>query len=146
MTNQTTLVTVTKRRQKRDFARVIKGLVEKTYQKAKQIHIVLDNLNTHFASSLQETFGKRITKQLLKRIVFHYTPCHASWLNMAEIEISVLSKQCIRGRIGTESQLKEYANAWQADRNKQKAKINWRFTRKKARHVFKYRLRNIHKI
>jgi len=139
-------VAVTKRRQKRDFARVIKELVEKTYQKAKQIHIVLDNLNTHFASSLQETFGKRITKQLLKRIVFHYTPCHASWLNMAEIEISVLSKQCIKGRIGTEAQLKEYASAWQENRNKQKAKINWRFTRKKARRVFKYRLKNIHKI
>jgi hypothetical protein len=115
-------VTVTKRRQKKDFAYVIKALAEKTYKKAKQIHVVLDNLNTHFESSLYETFGKKITKQLMKRIVFHYTPCHASWLNMAEIEIGILSRQCIIGRIGTEQELLQQVQAWHKEAQQQESK------------------------
>jgi hypothetical protein len=130
-------VKVTERRKKKDFAQFIKGLVDKTYKKAKQMHIVLDNLNTHFENLLQETFGKKIAKQLLKRIVFHYTPYHASWLNMAEIEIGILSRQCIKGRIGTERELKQQIKAWQNRRNCKKAKIKWKFTRKKACKVFK---------
>jgi len=132
-------VKVTKRRTKADFAKFIKRLVQNTYQRAEKIHIVLDNLNTHFKSSLQETFDEQIAKQLLKRIVFHYTPYHASWLNMAEIEISILTRQCLNRRIPTEQLLCQEVNKWQAHRNRQKAKINWTFTRKKARKVFKYR-------
>lgn len=131
-------VKVTKRRTKADFAKFIKQLTEKTYQRAEKIHIVLDNLNTHFQNSLQETFDEQIVKRLLKRICFHYTPYHASWLNMAEIEIGILNRQCLNRRIPTEKQLCQEVNKWQTDRNKQGAKINWRFTRIKARKVFKY--------
>lgn len=129
-------VVVTHKRKKRDFAYEIKRLTEKVYQSAQRIHIVLDNLNTHFTKSLQETFGEKITKQLMKRIEFHYTPKHASWLNMAEIELSILERQSIKGRIPTEGELRRKVAAWQRERNRQRAKIHWRFTRKKARRTF----------
>ena len=87
-------IRVTKRRTKKDFAEFVQGL-EKDYSEAKKIHIVLDNLNTHFESSFYETFNKKEAKRILKKIQFHYTPKHASWLDMAEIEINVLSNQCI---------------------------------------------------
>lgn len=87
-------VRVTKRRTKQDFAKFVQGLVQ-DYGHAKKIHLVVDNLNTHFESSFYETFSKKEAKKILKRIKFHYTPKHASWLDMAEIEINVLSRQCI---------------------------------------------------
>ena len=97
-------IQVTRRRTKKDFAKFVQELI-KDYSGATKIHIVLDNLNTHFESSFYETFDKKEAKRILKRIVFHYTPKHASWLDMAEIEINVLSNQCIAGRISTEEQL-----------------------------------------
>lgn len=129
-------VVVTHKRKKTDFACEMKRLAEKVYQSAQRIHIVLDNLNTHFTKSLQETFGEKITKQLMKRIEFHYTPKHASWLNMAEIELSILERQSLKGRIPTEVELRRKVVAWRRERNRQRAKIQWRFTRKKARRTF----------
>lgn len=130
---------VTKRRTKKDFAREVKRVINlPRYQEAKKIHFVLDNLNTHFKTSFFETFGKQEAKNILKRIQFHYTPKHASWLDMAEIEIGILNRQCIRGRIPTEKALKRKVRVWSRERNKQKKTIEWSFTVKKAREKFKY--------
>ena len=132
-------VTVTARRTKIDFAHRMKQLIElPRYAHASQIHIVLDNLNTHFASSLIEAFGTRKAKRILKRITFHYTPKHASWLNMAEIELSILSRQALAGRIPTENALKRRVARWQRRRNKKSAMIQWKFTKEDARRIFKY--------
>lgn len=124
-------VRVTERRTKKDFAEFVQGL-EKDYASATKIHIVLDNLNTHFESSFYETFPKREAKRILKRIEFHYTPKHASWLDMAEIEINVLSNQCIAWRISTEQELTEKIQAWELKRNQEERKIIWKFTKQDA--------------
>lgn len=132
-------VAVTNHRKKPDFAREMKRVISlPRYRAAKKIHVVLDNLNTHFEKSFHETFGGSETKRIMNRIQFHYTPKHASWLNMAEIEISVLDRQCIRGRIPTEEKLNNGINLWKTERNKQKAMISWKFTVKDARIKFKY--------
>lgn len=132
-------VAVTNHRKKPDFAKEMKRIVELSrYRTAQVIHIVLDNLNTHFEKSFTETFGTKETKSIMDRIQFHYTPKHASWLNMAEIEIGIFSRQSIRGRIGTEEKLKEHAKIWQERRNQEHAMINWRFTTQDARKKFKY--------
>ncbi len=132
-------VRVTPQRKKPDFAKEIRRIVELSrYEKAKKIHIVLDNLNTYFEKSLAETFGKKETRSMMRRIRFHHTPCHASWLNMAEIEIGILSRQSIRGRVPTEEKLAEKIAAWQKERNRGKATIAWRFTVDQARKKFKY--------
>jgi hypothetical protein len=137
-------VIVTKRRTKKDFSYEIKRLLNtRLYRNAKRVHIVLDNLNTHFEKSFFETFGKKEALTLINRLRFHYTPKHASWLNMAEIEISILSRQCIRGRIPTEKALRRKINQWQKKRNKCKATINWKFTTQSARRVFKYEPKNL---
>lgn len=131
--------TVTKRRTKKDFAHEIKRLTElPRYQQAKTIHLVLDNLNTHFKGSFIETFGIRKANPILKRIKFHYTPKHASWLNMAEIELSILSRQALTGRIPTEEKLVEQMTLWEEKRNLQQATIKWKFTKEDARKIFKY--------
>lgn len=130
--------TVTKRRTKQDFAYFIRHLLTRHYRKATKIHLVLDNLNTHFAGSFTETFGSSAAKKLLSRIEFHYTPKHASWLNMAEIEINVLSSQALRQRIPTEHLMKRIVAAWQSERNRRHEKIHWKFTIKDARKKFKY--------
>lgn len=130
---------VTKRRTKQDFAKEVKRVTElPRYDKARCIHIVLDNLNTHFEKSFIETFSPTEAHSIIKRIVFHYTPKHASWLNMAEIELSVMSGQCLKGRIGTEEALKERLARWQTKRNDARAMIRWKFTKEDARKVFKY--------
>lgn len=132
-------VTVTKRRTKQDFAQEIKRVINlPRYRNAEKIHVVLDNLNTHFEKSFLETFGKEETKSIMSRIQFYYTPKHASWLDMAEIEIGVLNHQCIQGRIPTENALKEKVRAWLRERNQQKKTIEWSFTVEKAREKFKY--------
>jgi transposase len=133
-------VSVTRHRKKPDFARDIEriaGLAR--YRKAKHIHIVLDNLNTHFEKSLIETFGPDKTKRMMRRIRFHYTPKHGSWLNMAEIELSIMGRQCMNRRIPTESKLVSAAASWEQRRNSRNATINWRFTKQLARRIFKYR-------
>lgn len=132
-------VSVTKHRKKPDFAKEMKRIMElPRYENAKTFHIVLDNLNTHFEKSFTETFGKRKTKRMMKRIQFHYTPKHASWLNMAEIEIGILSRQSIKGRIPAEKDLIERMRIWQERRNSVRSTINWKFTTENARSKFQY--------
>lgn len=131
-------VIVTKRRTKQDFAKEIYRLVKNVYRHTKRIHLVLDNLNTHFWKSFEQTLGKKETELLQKRICFHYTPKHASWLNMAEIELSILGRQCLNRRIPTQSMLNKEITSWQTLRNANQAKITWKFTTKDARNVFKY--------
>ncbi|TAN35396.1 IS630 family transposase [Patescibacteria group bacterium] len=131
--------TVTKRRTKRDFAEEIKRLLKTPrYCRARKIHLVLDNLNTHGTQSLRETFSLAEAERLLGRVRFHYTPKHASWLNMAEIELSILSRQALGARIPTRAALTEGIQKWQQKRNAQRALIRWQFTKADARKVFKY--------
>jgi hypothetical protein len=129
-------IKVTKRRTKVDFAKEIKRLVTKTYKKAQRLIMVLDNLNTHREKAIREVLGEEAEK-ILKKIEFHYTPNHASWLNMAEIEISALTTQCLRQMIPTLQETQRQTAAWVKDRNQKEVGINWTFTRTKARQKFK---------
>ena len=125
-------VQVTERRKKADFVGFIQQLLRGRYRRARRIHLVLDNLNTHFAKVFVDVLGQKRADKLLRRIVFHYTPTHASWLNMAEIEIGILDKQCLNRRIPTEDELRAEVQAWQTDRNQRRKTINWQFTRIQA--------------
>ena len=132
--------TVTARRTRADFANEIKRIVDlPRYQGATTIHIVLDNLNTHFAKSFYYTYSKEEADRILSRITFHRTPKHASWLNMAEIELSIMEGQCTKGRISDAVLLAQKLHAWQARRNSESATINWTFTQEKARALFRYK-------
>jgi transposase len=126
---------VRQRRTKADFARVVRDL-SRRYPAARRIHLVLDNLNTHHPNSLIETFGDQRARPILKRIVWHYTPKHASWLNMAEIEISILTKQCLNRRVPSIEQTQHQTATWNRDRNRRKARISWTFRLHDARRVF----------
>ncbi len=126
------IIKVTKRRQKSDFAFFIKGLINNEYRMADKINIVCDNLNTHFEKSFYETFTKEEADKILQKINFYYTPKHASWLNMAEIEINMLEEECIGKRIASEKLLKAEIDAWQKKANQLKRKINWSFTKRDA--------------
>jgi len=130
-------VLVTQRRTKQDFAFAMRYLVDVIYPEAECIDVVLDNLNTHHYHSLVEFFGKQEADRIMNRIEFHYIPEHASWLNMAEIELSILSKQCLSRRIPSEWMLITEIVAWEEARNENKAKIRWNFTVDEARKVFK---------
>ena len=122
------VVKVTDRRKKEDFAIFIKELKEQHYAKAHKIHIVLDNLNTHFRKSFVDSFGEEQAEKLLENIEVHYTPKHARWLNMAEIEIGVMDRQCLDRRIPTKEKMISELNIWQKQRNDQNAKIKWNFS------------------
>jgi hypothetical protein len=124
-------VQVTDSRTKADFAYFIDWLISK-FPKTDCIQLVLDNLNTHFEISLIETFGKRKATALMKKIKFIYTPKHASWLNMAEIEINIMDRQCTGGRIESKEKLNTQVQQWAKNRNKIKATIEWKFTRQQA--------------
>ena len=128
----TRIVKVTDTRTKKDFAFFVKDLVEKYFPKADYIQLVLDNLNTHFEGSLIEAFGKRKANCLLKKIRFIYTPKHASWLNMAEIEINMMDRQCTGGRVESQEKLESAVDIWSKDRNMNKCKIEWKFTKQDA--------------
>jgi hypothetical protein len=132
-------VLVTNRRTKRDFAFVMRYLVDVIHPQAECIDIVMDNLNTHHYHSLVEFFGKLEADRIWSRLEIHYTPAHASWLNLAEIELSILSKQCLSRRIPNEWTLITEIVAWEQTRNEKKAKIRWNFTVEDARNVFKER-------
>lgn len=125
-------VLVTKHRKKPDFVKFIRQLLQGRYRQAKKIHLVLDNLNTHFVKCFVDVLGEKRAAKLLSRIEFHYTPVHASWLNMAEIEIGILDKQCLDRRIPTEAELVSEVKAWKKRRNRQRKIIDWTFTREKA--------------
>lgn len=125
-------IKVTDHRKREDFAEFMKWLIEERYSDATKVRIVLDNLNTHFEKSFYETFTKQETKMLLKKIQFVYTPKHASWLNMAEIEINIMDKECLDRNIGSKKELERELKIWCGQNNKEKRKINWSFTRQKA--------------
>ena len=126
-------VTVTKRRTKVDFAHLIKDLVDVQYPEAEQIVIVMDNLNTHTPASLYEAFEPAEAKRLADKLEIHYTPKHGSWLNMAEIELSILARQCLADRVESGEHLRENVQVWQEQRNATATKVNWRFTTADAR-------------
>jgi hypothetical protein len=126
-------VTVSAHRTKQDFAQVLRNLVDVQYPKAEKIVLVLDNLNTHDFSALYETFEPEEARRIREKIEIHYTPKHGSWLNMAEIELAVLNGQCLDRRIGEEETLRQEVAAWEAERNVQQVKVNWRFTAQDAR-------------
>jgi hypothetical protein len=126
-------IKITERRTKQDWAWLIKELVDVHYPEAETIRLVMDNLNTHMPSSLYETFQPAEAKRILNKLEIHYTPKHGSWLNMAEIELSVLSRQCLDRRIPDAQTLTKEVNAWQKDRNNKGTTMNWRFTTADAR-------------
>jgi hypothetical protein len=126
------IVSVTERRGKIDFVEFVQALLTGAYATASRVHLVLDNLNTHFRKCFDDVLGKRAAAKLLSRVRFHYTPRHASWLNMAEIEIGILSRQCLDRRIANRDILQCEVAAWQDARNAQKRTIEWKFTRQDA--------------
>jgi hypothetical protein len=126
-------VTVTEQRTKVDFATEMKQLVDVHYPHARCIRVVLDNLNTHRPASLYDAFAPEEANRIKHRLEFHYTPKHASWLNMAEIEISALSRQCLQRRIPDREALGKETAAWQTRRNQDHALIKWHFTTSNAR-------------
>jgi transposase len=131
-------VSVTERRTKLDWARCIKELVDLHYPSAEKIVLVMDNLNTHTPAALYEAFDPSEARRLLKRLEIHYTPKHGSWLNMAEIEFSVLARQCLDRRIPDRESLGGEVGAWEEDRNAAESSIEWRFTTTEARIKLKH--------
>lgn len=126
-------VKVTDRRTSADFALVLRDLSDVYYPQAKKIVLVMDNLNTHKLSVLYQVFPAVEARRILERFEVHHTPKHASWLNMAECELSVLSRQCLDQRIDSPSRLTEEVAAWEQQRNAQHVRIDWRFTTADAR-------------
>lgn len=126
-------VAVTQQRTAIDYAQQMKYLVDERYPEARQIRLVQDQLNTHVPASLYKAFPPAEAKRILDKLAFHYTPKHGSWLNMAEIELSVLARQCLNQRIPDPDTLQREVAAWEAERNRQSRKIDWRFTTDDAR-------------
>jgi len=130
-------VNVTEQRTMIDFAHQMQWLVDVAYPQAEVIRVVLDNLNTHKAASLYEAFAPEEARRIVKKLEFHYTPEHGSWLNMAEIELSVLQRQCLARRIADEATLVHEIAAWEKQRNEKQATIDWRFSVTDARDKLK---------
>ena len=126
-------VVASERRTKKDWARLIWELLEVHYPDAKRIRLVMDNLNTHSLSSLYETFPPEIALVMSKRLEIHYTPKHGSWLNIAEIELNALTKQCLDRRITSIFELQKQISAWEAIRNDGCKHVQWHFSTLKAR-------------
>lgn len=126
-------IDLTGQRTKVDFAAQMKRLVDEHFPKAQMIHVVLDNLNTHTPAALYEVYTPEDARRLLKKLTFHHTPKHGSWLNMAEIEFSVLVRQCLKRRIGTIARLKSEVAAYVVQRNATKSTIHWQFDVQQAR-------------
>jgi hypothetical protein len=126
-------VDVTERKTKVDWAEFIKKIADEWYKDAQKIILVMDNLATHKASALYETYPPKEAKRIWDRFHFIYTPKHGSWLNMAEIELNVLMGQCLKRRIDTIQTMKKEVNAWQLHRNNRNCTINWQFTNSEAR-------------
>ena len=126
-------VAVTQRRTMQDFAHQMRWLVDEAYPETPVVRVVMDNLNTHRTASLYETFPAPEARRIARRLEFHYTPKHGSWLNMAEIEFSVLSRSCLNQRLPSEESLQRVVRASVRERNEARVTINWRFTTKDAR-------------
>lgn len=131
-------VMVRERRTKADWAWCVKELLEVHYPKAQRLVLVLDNLNTHTPSALYEVFPPEEARSLVQRLEIHYTPKHGSWLNMAEIELSVLARQCLSRRIPDQATLTSEVAAWETTRNTQGQAVDWRFTTADARIKLKH--------
>lgn len=126
-------VSITDHRKKVDWAWQIKELLDNQYPSVRKVVLVMDNLNTHTGASLYETFPPHEARRLLERLEIHYTPKHGSWLNIAEIELRVLSGQCLNRRIPDKQTLKKEVTQWQNQRNSRQAKVDWRFSTDNAR-------------
>jgi hypothetical protein len=126
-------VAVTDRRTKCDWAEQVRVLMDVQYPRAERVTLVMDNLNTHALASLYEAFDPAEARRLIERLEVVYTPKHGSWLNMAEIELSVLSRQCMGDRVPDQATLAAAVDRWQKDRNNSRATIDWRFTTADAR-------------
>jgi hypothetical protein len=126
-------VKVTDRRTMIDWAYGMRDLVEVHFPQADRIVVIMDNLNTHKLASLYEAFGPAEARRIAEKLEIHYTPRHGSWLNMAEIELSVLSRQCLNRRIPDQPTLQHEVAAWEAQRNNSASTVNWRFTTADAR-------------
>jgi len=131
-------VGITKHRTRKDWAWWIKAMLDERYPYARRVRLVLDNLNTHSLASLYETFEPHEARRLADRIEFHFTPKHGSWLNMAEIELSALSGQCLDRRIPDIQTMQIDVRAWENHRNNRQAKIKWHFSTADARIKLKH--------
>jgi hypothetical protein len=128
---------LSERRTAVDFARAMRRLAEEHYPEAEKVRVVLDNLNTHTPASLYKAFEPEEARRVLRRLEFHHTPNHASWLNQVEIEFSALWRQCLSRRIPEEGTLKKESGAWENKRNEERATVSWRFTAPDAREKLK---------
>jgi len=126
-------VTVTDRRTKKDWASVVRVLVDEQYPAVEKIVLVMDNLNTHGPASLYEAFEPAEARRLAEKLEIHYTPKHGSWLDMAEIEWGVLNRQCLDRRVANVQTLRGEVAAWEHDRNRRATKADWQFTTADAR-------------
>ena len=126
-------VRMTDRRTKKDFAEAIKELSDERYPDAEKIVLVMDNLNTHSPASLYEAFEPSEARRLAEKLEVHYTPKHGSWLDMAEIELGIMNRQCLNRRLNDAATLRREVAAWENDRNRRSTKVNWRFTTADAR-------------
>jgi hypothetical protein len=137
---------VTERRTAVDYAQVLQWLVDECYPEADYIELVQDNLNTHCLASLYEAFAPEEARRIGRRLRMTYTPKHASWLNMAEIELSVFERNCLGQKIGDVATLKQQVAALEDERNARSAKVNWQFTNAKAREKMQHRYPTYHSI
>ena len=126
-------VEVTERRTRLDWAQQVKRLIDVDYKKAQKITLVMDNLNTHGPASLYEAFEPAEARRLIEKLEIVYTPKHGSWLNVAEVELAVMEKQSIGGRVPDRESLSTRTNAWEHERNRAKVKVNWQFRSADAR-------------
>jgi transposase len=131
-------VTVTQRRTKVDWAKLVRELVDVRYPEAEAIVLVVDNLNTHTLGALYEAFEPAEARRLAAKLEIHYTPKHGSWLNMAEIELSILGRQCLNRRLPDAESLQREVTAWDSERNGRSARMEWRFTAQDARIKLKH--------
>jgi hypothetical protein len=126
-------VEATEHRARMDWAWWVKGMLDTRYPDARSVCLVMDNLNTHSTASLYETFPPEEARRLAERLEIHYTPKHGSWLNVAEIELSVLKGQCLDRRIPDMQTMQRHVAAWEKDRNNRQSKISWQFSTTDAR-------------
>ena len=124
---------VTERRRGREFAEEVRRLLEEDYPQAERVRLVLDNLSTHTVAAFYEAFPPEQARELARRVEFVHTPVHGSWLNMVEVEISVLVRQCLKRRLADIETLKKEVSAWAEERNRLGASVEWRFTTEDAR-------------
>jgi hypothetical protein len=133
-------VAITERRTRKDWAEQIRQMLDERYPHARKVRLVMDNLNTHNIASLYEAFEPQVARRLAERLKIHHTPKHGSWLNMAEIELSVLKGQCLDRRISEMAAMQAHVSAWEKSRNNSAKKIVWQFktsdARIKLRHLY----------